>query len=52
MTEVVLHEANRLDSKIRSRNVHFHDSFWRENKIGNKRTVFVINSHRFRRMRF
>ena len=31
--EVVLHGAIRLDSKIRSRNVHFHDSFWREQTL-------------------
>ena len=28
-TEVVLHGTIRLDSKIRSQNVHFHDSFCR-----------------------
>ena len=28
--EVVLHGTIRLDSKIRFQNVHFHDSFWRE----------------------
>ena len=27
--EIVLHGTIRLDSKIRSENVHFHDSFWR-----------------------
>ena len=29
-TEVVLHGTIRLDSKIRSQNVQFHESFWRE----------------------
>ena len=33
MTEVVLHETIRLDSKIRSQNVHFHKSFWREQTL-------------------
>ena len=33
MTEVVMHETIRLDSKIRSQNVHFHDSFWREQTL-------------------
>ena len=33
MTEVVLHETICLDSKIRSQNVHFHDSFWREQTL-------------------
>ena len=32
--EVVLHETIRLDRKIRSpQNVHFHDSFWREQTL-------------------
>ena len=31
--EVVLHETIRLDSKIRSENLHFHDSFWREQTL-------------------
>ena len=31
--EVVLHGTIRLDSKIRSLNVHFHDSFWREQTL-------------------
>ena len=31
--EVVLHGTIRLDSKIRSQNVHFHDSFWREQTL-------------------
>ena len=32
--EVVLHGTFRLDSKIRcERNVHFHDSFWREQTL-------------------
>ena len=29
-TEVVLHGTIRLDSKIRSQNVHVHDPLWRE----------------------
>ena len=31
--EVVLHGTIRLDSKIRFENVHFHDSFWREQTL-------------------
>ena len=31
--EVVLHGTIRLDSKIRSENVHFHDSFLREQTL-------------------
>ena len=31
--EVVLHGTICLDSKIRSENVHFHDSFWREQTL-------------------
>ena len=31
--EVVLHGTIPLDSKIRSQNVHFHDSFWREQTL-------------------
>ena len=31
--EVVLHGTIRLDSKILSENVHFHDSFWREQTL-------------------
>ena len=31
--EAVLHGTIRLDSKIRSENVHFHDSFWREQTL-------------------
>ena len=31
--EVVLLKTIRLDSKIRSQNVHFHDSFWREQTL-------------------
>ena len=31
--EVVLHWTIRLDSKIRSENVHFHDSFWRKQTL-------------------
>ena len=32
-TEVVLHGTIRLDSKIRSEIVHFHDSFWRKQTL-------------------
>ena len=31
--EVDLHGTIPLDSKIRSQNVHFHDSFWREQTL-------------------
>ena len=31
--EVVLHGTIRLDSKIRSQNVQFHGSFWREQTL-------------------
>ena len=31
--ELVLHGTIRLDSKIRSENVHFHDSFWRKQTL-------------------
>ena len=31
--EEVLHGTIRLDSKIRSQNVHFHDSFWIEQTL-------------------
>ena len=31
--EVVLHGTIRLDSKIRSENVQFHDSFWRKQTL-------------------
>ena len=31
--EVVLHGTIRLDSKIRSKNVHFHESFCREQTL-------------------
>ena len=30
---LVLHGTIRLDSKIRSHNVHFHDSFWKEQTL-------------------
>ena len=33
VTEVVLYGTIRLDSKIRSQNVDFHDSFWREQNL-------------------
>ena len=32
-TEVVLHGTIRLDSRIRSQNVYFHDSFWKEQTL-------------------
>ena len=31
--EIVLHGTIRLDRKIRFENVHFHDSFWREQTL-------------------
>ena len=31
--EVVMHGTIRLDSKISFQNVHFHDSFWREQTL-------------------
>ena len=32
-TDEDLHGTIRLDSKIRSQNVHFHDSFWRKQTL-------------------
>ena len=32
-TEVILHGTIWLDTKTRSQNVHFHDSFWREQTL-------------------
>ena len=43
-TEVVLHGTIRLDSKIRSQNVHFHDSFWREQNLAATK-LFVALIH-------
>ena len=40
--EVVLHGTIRLDSKIRSENVHFHDSFWREQTLAATRIDFAV----------
>ena len=34
--EVVLHGTIRLDSKIRSQNAHFYDSFWTEQTLAAK----------------
>ena len=39
--EVVLNGTIRLDSKIRSKNVHFHDSFWREQTLAATKLFFV-----------
>ena len=39
--EVVLHGTIRLDSKIPSQNVHFHDSFWREQTLA--ATIFFLS---------
>ena len=46
-TEVVLHGIIRLDSKIRSQNVHFHDSLWREQTLAATKYCFAINTHHF-----
>ena len=40
--EVVLHEAILLGSKIRSQNVHFHDSFWREQTLAATKLVLSL----------
>ena len=41
-TEVVLHGTIRLDSKIRSQNVHFHDSLWSEQTLAATKYCFCI----------
>ena len=40
--DVVLHWAISLDSKIRSQNVHFHDSFWREQTLAATKLVLSL----------
>ena len=40
--EVVLHGTISLDSKIRSQNVHFHDSFWREHTLAATKSVLSL----------
>ena len=40
--EVVLHGTIRLDSKIRSLNVHFHDSFWREQTLAARKLFLSL----------
>ena len=40
--EVVLHGTIRLDSKIRSENVHFHDSFWRKQTLAATKLFFSL----------
>ena len=45
-TEVVLHGTIRLDSKIRSQKVHFHDSLWREQTLAATKYCFC-HTHRF-----
>ena len=39
---VVLHGRIRLDSKIHSQNVHFHDSFWREQTLAAKKLFLSL----------
>ena len=45
--EVVLHGTIRLDSKIRSQNVHFHDSFWREQALAASKLVLSLTRNDF-----
>ena len=40
--EVVLHGTIRLDSKIRSQNVQFHGSFWREQTLAATKLFFSL----------
>ena len=40
--EVVLHGTIRLDSTIRSENVHFHDSFWREQTLAARKLFLSL----------
>ena len=40
--EVVLHGAICLESKICSQNVHFHDSFWREQTLAATKLVLSL----------
>ena len=42
MTEVVLHGTIRLDSNIRSENVHFHDSFWRKQTLATTKLLLSL----------
>ena len=41
-TKVILHGTIRLDSKTRSQNVHFHDSFWREQTLAATKLVLPL----------
>ena len=46
-TEVAVHGTIRLDSKIRSQNVHFYESFWREQHLAATKLFFKVkNDHR------
>ena len=40
--EVVLHGTIRLDSKIRSQNVQFHGSFWREQTLAARKLFLSL----------
>ena len=40
--DVVLHGTIRLDSKIRSQNVQFHGSFWREQTLAATKLLFSL----------
>ena len=42
MTEVVLQWTIFLDSKIRSQNVQFHNSFWREQNLAATKLFFSL----------
>ena len=42
MTEVVLHGTIRLDSNVRSENVHFHDSFWRKQTLATTKLLLSL----------
>ena len=45
--EVILHGTIRLDSKILSQNVHFHDSFWREQTLTATKLVLSLTRINF-----
>ena len=45
--EVVLHGTIRLDSKIRSQNVHFHDSLWREQTLPTTKLLLSLTRINF-----
>ena len=45
--EVVLLKTIRLDSKIRSQNVHFHDSFWREQTLAATKLFLSLTRIKF-----